>query len=57
MTKKDLIAALEPLSDDAEVYVYVTSLLGNSTYAHDIYFDDIVSGSELQNEITIVAHV
>lgn len=56
MTKKDLIAALEPLSDDAQVHVYVTSLNEDGTYAHDIYFDDVVSGGEVQNEITIVAH-
>lgn len=58
MTKKELVAALAPLDDDATVDVYVVhSDMDYGTYAHDIYFDDIVSGDEYQNEITIVAHI
>ena len=57
MTKKDIIEAMRDLEDDAEVRVYCTSMdSASGQYAHDIYFDDIVKGADLQNEITIVAH-
>jgi len=57
MTKKKLTEALKDLDDDAQIHIYCTSLgLDIGEYADDIYFDDIVTGKELQNEITIVAH-
>lgn len=57
MTKKDIIEAMKDLDDDAEVYVYCTSLDSDGgQYANDIYFDDIVKGADVQNEITIVVH-
>lgn len=57
MTKKQLFEALEGLSDDAEIHVLCTSLdLPGGEYAHDIYFDDKVTGDNIQNEITLVAH-
>ena len=57
MTKKDIIEAMRCLDDDAEVRVYCTSMDSDGgQYAHDIYFDDIVKGADVQNEITIVAH-
>lgn len=58
MTKKDLINALEGLDDDAQVLFYGVAndygLLGE--YAVDVYFDDKVTGDDVQNEISIVAH-
>ena len=57
MTKKQLIEALEGLSDDTEIYILCTSLdLPGGEYAHDVYFDDKVTGDNIQNEITLVAH-
>lgn len=57
MTKRDIIEAMKDLDDDAEVRVYCTSMDSDGgQYAHDIYFDDIVKGADLQNEITIVAN-
>lgn len=57
MTKKKLLEALKDLDDGAQIHIYCTSLdLDIGEYADDIYFDDIVTGKELQNEITIVAH-
>lgn len=57
MTKGQLIEAMRDLDDDAEVRVYCTSLDSDGgQYAHDIYSDDIVSGADARNEITIVAH-
>lgn len=57
MTKKDIIEAMKDLDDDAEVSVYCTSMDSDGgQYADNIYFDDIVKGKDLQNEITIVAN-
>ena len=57
MTKKDIIEAMKDLDDDAEVRVMCVSVdLIVGQYADDIYFDDIVKGKDLQNEITIVAN-
>lgn len=58
MTKSELIEGLKDLADDAEVHVYCTSLdmPSGGHYAYDIYFEDKVTGPDLENEITIVAH-
>ena len=57
MTKKDIIDAMKDLSDDAQVHVLCTSLDSDGGhYAEDIYFDDVVKGDSVQNEITLVAH-
>ena len=57
MTKKELVHALEGLEDSAEVHVYCTSAnLDIAVYAYDVYTDDKVTGKEIENEITIVAH-
>lgn len=48
---------MKDLSDDAQVHVLCTSLdLDGAHYAEDIYFDDVVKGDSVQNEITLVAH-
>lgn len=58
MTKKDIIDAMKDLSDDAQVYVYCTSLDSDGGhYAEDLYFDDIIKGDNVQNEITLIAHI
>lgn len=58
MTKKDIIEAMRDLSDDAQVYVFCTDLDSDGGhYAEDLYFDDIVKGDNLENEITLVAHI
>ena len=57
MTKKELMDAMQDLDDDAEVYILCTAEeMNGGQYADDVYFDDVVKGSEVQNEITIVAH-
>ena len=57
MTKSELIEGLKDLGDDAEVHVYCTSFdMSGGQYAYDIYFDDKVTGPDVENEITIVAH-
>lgn len=58
MTKSELIEGLKELDDDAEVHVYCTPLdmPDGGHYAYDIYFDDKVTGPDVKNEITIVAH-
>lgn len=58
MTKKQLLEGLKDLDDDAEIHVYCTSLDDSSGghYAYDIYLDDKVTGSDVENEITIIAH-
>lgn len=58
MTKSELIEGLKDLDDDAEVHVYCTSfdMPSGGQYAYDIYFDDKVTGPDVENEITIVAH-
>lgn len=55
MTKRKLIEALKELKDDATIKVYGVSD-GLNTYAFDVYLDDITTGDEEENEITIVAH-
>ena len=55
MTKKQLIKALAGLDDDAEIHVYCKSE-ETGVYAYDIYLDDKVTGKNVQNEITLVAH-
>lgn len=55
MTKKQLIEALEGLSDDAEIHVYCKSD-ECGIYAYDVYSDDKVTGDNIKNEITLVAH-
>ena len=58
MTKKQLLEGLKDLDDDAEIHVYCKSLdyMPEGQYAYDIYLDDKVTGSDVENEITIVAH-
>ena len=57
MTKKELIEAMVGLNDDSEVYIYCTSLdMDGGKYAVDVYTDDKVTGENVQNEITLVAH-
>ena len=57
MTKKQIIEAMKDLGDDAQVHIYCTSSeMGCGEYAHDVYFDDKVTGDELEDEITLVAH-
>ena len=57
MTKKQVIEAMKDLDDDAQVHIYCTSSeMGGGEYTHDVYFDDKVTGDELENEITLVAH-
>lgn len=57
ITKRDIIEAMKDLDDDAEVRVMCVSVdLFVGQYADNIYFDDIVKGKDLQNEITIVAN-
>lgn len=57
ITKKQLLEALEGLDDDTQIFVLCTSLdLPGGEYAHDMYFDDKVTGNNLQNEITLIAH-
>lgn len=58
MTKKQLLEGLKDLDDDAEIHVYCKSLdyMSEGQYAYDIYLDDKVTGSDVENEITIIAH-
>ncbi|MBQ7166823.1 MAG: hypothetical protein IJR93_07775 [Treponema sp.] len=57
MTKKELIDAMDGLDDDAQIQIYCTSAeMSGGQYAYDVYTDDKVTGSDRQNEITIVAH-
>ena len=57
MTKKELIDAMKDLDDDAEISIFCTSEdFGVEGYANDgIYFKDKVTGSDVMNELTIVA--
>ena len=55
MTKAELIKALEPLDDDAIIHVAANSIESNGIeYAESVYFDDIVTGDNVMNEITII---
>ena len=56
MTKGELFEELKDLDDDAEIHVFCTSMETCGVYAHDIYIDDKVTGKDVQNEATIVAH-
>lgn len=58
MTKRDLMEALNQLDDDAEIHVMCWfDDESSNEYLHDIDYDDVVSGDELQNEITIIGHL
>lgn len=53
MTKKELIDALDGLDDDAVIRV---STIDNDVYDYNIKgWRDKVTGSEVENEITLVA--
>lgn len=57
MTKEQLLDSLKDLTDDAVIYVDVVSDnydFGNS--ADYVEVRDIVSGSDVQNEATIMAY-
>ena len=54
MTKAELIKALSDLDDDATISVATNSIDNGMEYATGIWFCDKVTGSEVQNEITIV---
>ena len=56
MKKKELLEALDGLDDNAEIRVYGISDNMDGEYAYDIYTDDKVTGEEVQNEISLVAH-
>lgn len=57
MTKKQLIEALDGLDDNAQIQIYCTSAeMSGGQYAYDVYTDDKVTGKDIENEITIVAH-
>lgn len=57
MTKKDFMEAMKDLDDDAEISILCTSDdFGVEEYANKgIYFENKVTGSDVMNELTIVA--
>lgn len=58
LRKSDLMEAMRDLDDDAEIHVFCTSLDWNGgEYAQCVYIDDVIKGSDVVNEITLVAHI
>ncbi len=57
MTKKQLLDSLKDLSDDAEIYVeaFIDDFDIDHT-ADYVEVKDIVSGKDVQNEVTIYAY-
>lgn len=57
MTKKDLMEALNQVDDDAEIRVMVCFDEGNCEYLYQIDYDDVVTGKDLHNEVTILGYL
>lgn len=59
MTKHKLMKLLEPLEDNALVFIRVTDSDGTHTLGitNDIGYEDVVTGEQYQNEITLLARI
>lgn len=55
MTKKELVALLNKLDDDAIIYIGADSLDWDGIkIASNVRYDDVVTGGDVQNEVTLI---
>lgn len=55
MTKHELVALLDKLDDDAIIYIAANDInAGGIKITSNVEYDDVVTGSDVQNEITLI---